>query len=44
MEENDVYKTIVKASEETLFKDRSSKFFNYAFPVSNEEEVKLLLH
>lgn len=40
MEENDVYKTIVKASEETLFKDRSSKFFNYAFPASNEEEVK----
>ncbi|PSG88460.1 IMPACT family protein [Aurantibacter aestuarii] len=43
MEESDVYKTIVKASEETLFKDRSSKFFNYAFPVSNEEEVKLHL-
>lgn len=36
----DVYKTIAKASKETLFKDRNSKFYGYAFPVSNEEEVK----
>ena len=36
----DTYKTITKASEETLFKDRSSKFFGYAFPISSEEEVK----
>ena len=40
MEENDVYKTITKPSTETLFKDRSSKFFNYAFPISNEDDVK----
>ncbi len=38
--ENDAYKTIEKPSEETLFKDRNSKFFGYAFPVKNEEEVK----
>ncbi len=38
--EEDVYKTIAKASKETLFKDRNSKFYGYAFPVSNEEEVK----
>lgn len=37
---NDTYKTIIKPSEETLFKDRNSKFFGYAFPVTSEEEIK----
>lgn len=37
--EKDVYKTILKPGEETLFKDRASKFFGYAFPVKNEEQV-----
>ena len=36
----DSYKTIENASEETLFKDRNSKFFGYAFPVLNEDDVK----
>ena len=36
----DSYKTIEKSSEETLFKDRNSKFFGYAFPVLNEDDVK----
>lgn len=36
----DSYKTITKASEETLFKDRNSKFFGYAFPVLHEDDVK----
>lgn len=36
----DTYKTIDKPSEETLFKDRNSKFFGYAFPVFNEDDVK----
>lgn len=36
----DTYKTIVSPSEETLFKDRNSKFFGYAFPVFSEEEIK----
>ncbi len=36
----DTYKTIEKQSEETLFKDRNSKFFGYAFPVLNEEDIK----
>ncbi|WP_196891454.1 IMPACT family protein [Aureivirga marina] len=40
MEVKDTYRTIVSASEETLFKDRGSKFFGYAFPVSTEEEIK----
>ncbi len=36
----DTYKTITKASEEVLFKDKNSKFFGYAFPVKSEEEAK----
>ena len=36
----DAYKTIDKPSEETLFKDRNSKFFGYTFPVLNEDNVK----
>lgn len=39
----DTYKTITKASEEVLFKDKNSKFFGYAYPISSEEEVKLYL-
>ena len=41
--EEDSYKTITKASEETLFKDRNSKFFGSAFPVLNEDDVKICL-
>lgn len=40
MEQKDTYKTIIAPSEETLFKDRNSKFFNYAFPITNEADVK----
>ena len=36
----DAYKTIENPSEETLFKDGNSKFFGYAFPVLNEDDVK----
>ena len=36
----DVYKTIEIPSEETLFKEKGSKFFGYAFPVTSEDEVK----
>ncbi|WP_109298960.1 YigZ family protein [Aquimarina sp. AU474] len=43
MEHKDTYKTINIASEETLFKDRNSKFFGYAFPTTSEEEVKSLI-
>ena len=41
MTEQDTYKTIEKPSEEVLFKDKNSKFFGYAFPVSNEDDVKI---
>ena len=40
MDVKDTYKTIAKASEEVLFKDKNSKFFGYVFPVTSEEEVK----
>ncbi len=43
METNDTYKTIIKASKEVLFKDKNSKFFGYAFPVSSEDNVKSIL-
>lgn len=41
--ENDTYKTIASASEEVLYKEKNSKFFGYAFPVSTEEEVKEII-
>lgn len=41
MEEmKDTYNTITRPSEEVLFKDKNSKFFGYALPVSTEEEIK----
>jgi len=40
LKEKDTYKTIEKPSEEVLFKDKNSKFFGYAFPVSTEDDVK----
>ncbi|AWG23723.1 YigZ family protein [Flavobacterium faecale] len=40
---NDTYKTIAAPTEETLFKEKSSKFFGYAFPMENEEEVKPII-
>jgi uncharacterized YigZ family protein len=36
----DTYFTIEKPSPEILFKEKNSKFFGYAFPVSSENEVK----
>ena len=39
----DSYKTIKKASKETLFKEKGSKFFGYTFPVLSEDDVKTCL-
>lgn len=36
----DTYKTIKLPSKETLFKDRNSKFYGFAFPVITEDDVK----
>lgn len=38
--DNDCYNTILKPSKETLFKEKGSKFFGYAFPVFTENDVK----
>lgn len=43
MEEKDTYKTITKPSEETLFKEKGSKFFGTAFPVKTEDDVNQCL-
>src|SRR6187431_254290 len=39
----DTYNTIAFPSGESLFKEKSSKFFGYAFPIESEEEVKPIL-
>lgn len=33
----------MSASEEILFKEKNSKFFGYAFPITSEEEVKPII-
>jgi uncharacterized YigZ family protein len=43
MPENDTYKTLSQPSEEVLLKDKHSKFFGYAFPVSDENDIKFHL-
>ncbi|HEY4616771.1 MAG TPA: YigZ family protein [Flavobacterium sp.] len=43
MEIKDTYNTIETASEEVLFKEKSSKFFGYAFPIQSEEELKPII-
>lgn len=39
----DTYNTIAFPSEETLFKEKSSKFFGYAFPIESQDEVKPII-
>ncbi|MGB1450012.1 MAG: IMPACT family protein [Flavobacteriaceae bacterium] len=39
----DSYQTIAVPVQETLFKEKGSKFFGYAFPLMHEEEVKSLI-
>lgn len=41
MEIQDTYLTLSEASPEILFKEKNSKFFGYAFPITSEEEVKI---
>ena len=40
MELKDTYRTIDAPTEEILFKEKNSKFYGYAFPVSKEKEIK----
>lgn len=37
---NDTYKTIAAPSPEILYKEKNSKFYGYAFPITAELEVK----
>ncbi|WP_149276043.1 IMPACT family protein [Pareuzebyella sediminis] len=39
----DLYYTIRQPSSEILFKEKKSKFFGYAYPISTEDEIKSLL-
>lgn len=39
----DTYNTIAFPSEEILFKEKGSKFFGYAYPITSEEEVKPII-
>lgn len=43
MEKDDVYKTIGAPSPEILYKDKKSKFFASAFPITSEDEVKSIV-
>ena len=36
----DTYKTITKASEASLYKEKGSKFYGYVVPVLSEEEIE----
>lgn len=38
--EKDLYKTILTPSAEVLYKEKGSKFFGYAFPVTSEDQIK----
>ena len=43
MEINDTYQTISFESQEVLLKEKSSKFFGYAYPIESEDEVKPII-
>lgn len=43
MEIKDTYRTLDFPSEEILYKEKNSKFFGYAFPISSEDEAKIIL-
>jgi len=43
LEPKDSYKTLAFASEEILYKEKNSKFFGYAFPLTCESEIKTLI-
>jgi uncharacterized YigZ family protein len=44
LEIKDTFKSIASPSTEILFKEKNSKFFGYAFPVTSEDEIKSILN
>ncbi len=43
MDSTDSFKTIAFPTEESLYKEKNSKFYGYAFPINSEEDVKALI-
>jgi uncharacterized YigZ family protein len=43
LEIKDTYTTIAQATDEIIFKEKSSKFFGYAYPIQSEDEVKPII-
>lgn len=43
MDVKDTYRTIASPSAPFLLKEKNSKFYGYAFPLENEEEVKVII-
>lgn len=43
MDVKDTYRTIASPSVPFLLKEKNSKFYGYAFPLENEEEVKVII-
>jgi len=41
--EKDTFKTIAQASDEVIYKEKGSKFIGYAYPIKNEDEVKVII-
>lgn len=39
----DTYQTLAEPAPEILYKEKNSKFYGYAFPVTSEEEIKVHL-
>jgi len=39
----DSFFTLAKPTPEVIYKDRSSKFLAYAFPIESEEDIKILI-
>jgi uncharacterized YigZ family protein len=44
LEIKDTFKTIASPSTEILFKEKNSKFFGYAFPITSEDEIKSIVN
>ncbi|OWP87039.1 YigZ family protein [Flavobacterium covae] len=40
MNTKDTYTTLQEASPEVLYKEKNSKFYGYAFPVTNEDQIR----
>ena len=43
MNSEDIYRTLASPADECLFKEKNSKFYGYAFPITTEEETKPLI-